>query len=126
MYNYQNPYAYPAPNFGPYGVNPHYTLAESSYARMTGLFTPLSSYSIPNLNSFLQPMFIDMNPYFGNTGVPRYASFIGSGAMQNPDIPIVQPGQMPGWQGDYGQGYGQNFGWAPEYGFGGGSVGPYY
>jgi hypothetical protein len=65
---------------------------------MTGLFTPLSSAMIPNLDSMLQPMFVDMNPYFGNSGIPRLPSFIGAGSMQNPQIPIIQPGTMPGWQ----------------------------
>jgi hypothetical protein len=98
-----------------YGVNPHYTLAETPYARMTGLFTPLSSAMIPNLDSFLQPMFVDMNPYFGNSGVPRYASFIGGGAMQNPQIPIIQPGQVGAWQQQFNT-LSQQYSSYPQYG----------
>lgn len=107
-------------SFGVYGPNPHYTLAETPYARMTGMFTPMSESAIPGTSSYLQPTFIDMNPYFGNTGVPRYPSFIGGMAMMNPQIPLAQPGytnyppqqqyyQQPAYGGQYGQ-YGGQYG----------------
>lgn len=82
--------AYPAS--GMYGQNPHYTLAETPYARMTGMLTPLSDQMIPGTSSYIQPTFVDMNQYYGNTGIPRYPSFIGGTAMMNPQIPIAQPG----------------------------------
>ncbi len=78
--------------FGMYGQNPHYTLAETPYARMTGQFTPMSEERFPGTASYLQPMFVDMNPYYGNTGIPAYPSFIGGFAMMNPQIPLAQPG----------------------------------
>ncbi len=56
-----------------YGQNPHYRLAETSYARMIGYSTPISG-KIPGTANYLQPMFIDMNPYNGNTGIPSYPS----------------------------------------------------
>lgn len=85
---------------GMYGINPCYTLAETPYARMTGMFTPIN-YQIPNTASYLQPMFVDMNQYTGNTGIPSYPSFIGGMAMMNPQIPIVQPNQINQWQQQY-------------------------
>jgi len=86
---------------GMYGYNPNYTLAETPYARMTGLFTPINKQQIPNANSYLQPIFLDMNPYMGNNGIPSYPSFIGGMAMQNPNIPIIQPNQIGAWQQQY-------------------------
>ena len=80
--------------FGMYGYNPNYTLAETPYARMTGMLTPMSEQMLPGTASYLQPMFVDMNSYYGNTGIPRYPSFIGGMAMQNPQIPIMQPNQI--------------------------------
>jgi len=83
---------------GMYGYNPCYTLAETPYARMTGMFTPINENQIPNADSYLQPTFIDMNPYLGNTGIPAYPSFIGGTAMMNSNIPIIQPNEINAWQ----------------------------
>ena len=99
--NSYNPYGQQYPQqqqqytpYGMYGQNPHYALAETPYSRMTGQFTQLSEAMIPGMQSMLQPVFVDMNPYFGNSGIPRYPSFIGPTAMQNPQIPLMQPGQQ--------------------------------
>ena len=99
-------------SFGQYGQNPHYTLAETPYSRMTGMLTPMSEDRFPGTASYLQPMFVDMNPYYGNSGIPRYPSFIGGMAMMNPQIPLAQPGYS-----NYGQSYAQQM---QQTGFGGG------
>lgn len=77
-----------SPNYGLYGQSPQNILAESPYARMTGQWTPLSSAAIPNLASFLQPTFVDMNGFTGNKGIPMLPSFIGSQSMMNPEQPL--------------------------------------
>ena len=76
------------PAYGLYGQNPYAVIAESPYARMTGQWTALSSAAIPNLASFMQPTFVDMNGFTGNTGIPMLPSFIGSTSMMNPEQPL--------------------------------------
>jgi hypothetical protein len=75
-----------------YGNNPDAYLAQTPYARMTGLLTQVDPNQIPNAYSYLQPTFVDMNAY-RTSGIPEYPSFIGGTAMMNPQIPIAQPGQ---------------------------------
>jgi hypothetical protein len=77
------------PGYGLYGNNPSMIMAESPYARMTNQLTPLSATAIPNLSSFTQPMFVDMNAFTGNTsGIPMLPSFIGAASMQNSNKPL--------------------------------------
>lgn len=76
------------PGYGLYGNNPWMVNAESPYARMTNQLTPLDANAIPNLASYTQPLFVDMNAFTNNTGIPAYPSFIGAAAMQNPQQPL--------------------------------------
>ena len=78
-----------APSYGLYGYNPNYTLAESPYSRLTGQYTPISETAVPGAASYLQPMFIDIDPMIGNRGIPSYPSLISEFAMINPQIPLA-------------------------------------
>ncbi|NLF84377.1 MAG: hypothetical protein GX568_10435 [Candidatus Gastranaerophilales bacterium] len=96
-----------------YGQNPNAYLAQTPYARMTGLVTQVDPYQIPNAYSYLQPTFVDMNAY-RTSGLPEYPSFIGGTALMNPQIPIAQPGQYNQQSYYPQQGYGYQ---QPSYGY---------
>lgn len=118
--NYGGPtlYGYSNNPYGLYGQNPSYTLSESPYARLTNQPTQLSSEAIPNLSSFLQPMFVDMNAFMGgNSGIPAYPSFIGSTAMQNSDVPLYQTYQDYLNQQAAQQQQQQQYGYPQQYGY---------
>ncbi len=77
------------PSYGLYGMNPNYTLAQTPYSRATGQYTTVDPRAVPNAYSYAQPMFIDTNAFFGNTGIPTYPSLISSFAMNNPQYPLA-------------------------------------
>jgi len=82
-----------APSYGLYGYNPNYTLAESPYSRLTGQYTPISEQMVPGAASYLQPVFVNIDPMIGNRGIPSYPSLISEFAMSNPQLPLATSGQ---------------------------------
>ena len=92
-----------APSYGPYGYNPNYTLAESPYSRLTGQYTPINEQMVPGAASYLQPVFVDIDPMIGNTGIPSYPSLISEFAMKNPQLPLAMSGQFYSPQQMYGR-----------------------
>lgn len=102
-----------------YGQNPNAYLAQSPYARMTGLVTQVNPNQIPNAYSYLQPTFVDMNAY-RTSGLPEYPSFVGGPAIMNPQIPIAQPGgyNQQSYYPQQGYGYPQPGFSYPQQGYG--------